>query len=362
MEKNEIHVMYGTDSRKMTYEMLENIQLIKDLNAKMHIGIKPNLVVAKPANEGATTSPLIVEGVIQYLQNHGCMNISIMEGSWVGDNTKRAFKVCGYEDLARKYNVPLYDLKEDSSVIRKVGDLELNVCQKPLQVDFLINIPVLKAHCQTLMTCALKNLKGCIPDKEKRRFHALGLTKPIGYLAKAIPMGLIIVDGMAGDLTFEEGGNPVQMDRILLGKDPVLMDTYAASLLGYTKEEIEYIEVAESMGVGSGNLSAAKIQEYNVGLKKSSAVKPSNKVRYLTKKVIAESACSACYGSLVHALQRLDDKDMLKKIKQTIYIGQDFQGKELQGIGIGRCTNKCTRYVVGCPPTAADIIKVLESV
>ena len=32
------------------------------------------------------------------------------------------------------------------------------------------------------MTCALKNLKGCLPDREKRRFHALGLTKPIAAL------------------------------------------------------------------------------------------------------------------------------------------------------------------------------------
>lgn len=258
MNKNEIHVIYGSDSRKMIYDVLEKIQLIKELDVNMHIGIKPNLVVAKPAAEGATTSPSIVEGVIQYLQNHGCKNISIMEGSWVGDNTKRAFKVCGYEDISRKYNVPLYDLKEDSSVVRKVGDLELNICKKPLEVDFLINIPVLKAHCQTVMTCALKNLKGCIPDKEKRRFHSLGLTKPIGYLGKAIPVGMIIVDGMAGDLTFEEGGNPVQMDRIIIGKDPVLIDTYAASLLGHTKEDIEYIGVAESMGVGSGNLADRK--------------------------------------------------------------------------------------------------------
>ncbi|WP_378951573.1 DUF362 domain-containing protein [Pelosinus sp. sgz500959] len=360
MNKNEIHVIYGSDSRKMTYEILEKIELIKELNVDMQIGIKPNLVVAKPAKEGATTSPSIVEGVIQYLQNHGCKNISIMEGSWVGDNTKRAFKVCGYEEIAKKYNVPLYDLKEDTSIVKKVRDLDLHVCKKPLQVDFLINIPVLKAHCQTLMTCALKNLKGCIPDKEKRRFHALGLTKPIGYLAKAIPMGLIIVDGMAGDLTFEEGGNPVQMDRVIVGKDPVLMDTYAASLLGYTKEDIEYIGVAENMGVGSSNLAMAKIQEYDAQLKKSSDFKPSNKVRYLTKKVIAQSACSACYGSLVHALQRLDERDLLQKIKKPIYIGQDFQGKELQGIGIGRCTSKCMQSVPGCPPTAADIIKELE--
>jgi hypothetical protein len=64
---------------------------------------------------------------------------------------------------------------------------------------------------------------------------------------------------------------------------------------------------------------------------------------------------------LVHALQRLDDKDILKTIKQPIYIGQDFQGQELQGIGIGRCTSKCTKNIAGCPPTATDIIKFIES-
>ena len=38
----------------------------------------------------------------------------------------------------------------------------------------MINLPVLKGHCQTLITCALKNNKGLIPNAEKRRFHTLG--------------------------------------------------------------------------------------------------------------------------------------------------------------------------------------------
>ena len=37
------------------------------------------------------------------------MNICILEGSWIGDRTSRAFKVCGYEDISEKYNVPLVD-------------------------------------------------------------------------------------------------------------------------------------------------------------------------------------------------------------------------------------------------------------
>jgi len=361
MKKNEIHVIYGNNPCKMVYDVLVKAQIAKELNPDMHIGIKPNLVVAKPAATGATTSPLAVEGVIKYLQDNGMKKITIMEGSWVGDNTKQAFRACGYEDLARKYNIPLVDLKDDSIVVKKVENLELKICKQALAVDFLINMPVLKAHCQTLLTCALKNMKGCIPDSEKRRFHSLGLHKPIGYLNKAITPELIIVDGMCGDLTFEEGGNPVQMDRIILGKDPVLMDTYAASLLGYAKEEIEYIGIAESVGVGSSDLAKAQIHEHNVEMKNGKEFRPSDRARKLVAgRVTAEEACSACYGSLVHALQRMDENHRLQSIKKPIYIGQGFRGKELKGLGIGQCTSKCNEYISGCPPTAKDIVDFLE--
>ena len=68
---------------------------------------------------------------------------------------------------------------------------------------------------QTVMTCALKNLKGCLPDREKRRFHTEELMRPIAALAAAIRPKLIIVDSICGDLNFEEGGNPVHTNRTL---------------------------------------------------------------------------------------------------------------------------------------------------
>ena len=360
MQKEEIHVIYGSDPCRMTYDVLEKSQIAGELRPDMRIGLKPNLVVAKRASEGATTTPAVVEGIIRYLQAHGIKNISIMESSWVGDSTKRAYKLCGYEELAKQYGIPLYDLKEDDFVVRKVGDLDIKVCKKPAEVDFLISVPVLKAHCQTLFTCALKNLKGCIPDSEKRRFHSLGLSKPIGYLGKALATGLVVVDAIAGDLTFEEGGNPVQMDRIIVGKDPVLVDTYGASLLGYSKQDIEYIGIAERMGAGSADLTKAKIHEYDTNLKNGSRFKPSGRAQRLAEKVIAKEACSACYGGLIHALQRLSDKDLLRRIKDPIHIGQGFKGQAVPGLGVGHCAGGCTKSVAGCPPNAKEIVDFLE--
>jgi len=359
--KNSIRIIYGDKPRQMVKDLLEAIKPEEEIKEDALIGIKPNLVVAKPASSGATTTPEIVEGVIEYLRSKGRGNIVIMEGSWVGDRTREAFKVCGYEDLSKKYGVPLIDLQKDKYQEYEVNGLRINVCDYVTKVDYLINIPVLKGHCQTNITCALKNMKGCIPDTEKRRFHTLGLHKPIAYLNKLIKQSLIIVDGMNGDLNFEEGGNPVQMNRIIAGKDPVLIDAYAAQLMGFSLDEVPYIKMAQNIGVGSADIAKADIVQLNKdnGSRKITATR---RVSRLASHVIEDSACSACYGSLIYALERLDEKGLLYRLNEKLHICQGYKNKKYDGIGIGSCTSCFERFVKGCPPKAIDIVEYIESI
>ena len=359
MDKNLLYIMYGSDPKSMVQKALEQTDVLNDIPSKDSlIGIKPNLVVAKPAELGATTSPDLVEGLIQYLQSNAYHNLIIMEGSWVGDRTSLAFQVCGYEELSKKYNVPLIDLQRDKYRDYQVEKTTISVCNQAMDVDYLINMPVLKGHCQTNITCALKNMKGCIPDKEKRRFHTLGLHKPIAYLNKVLKQDLIIVDGIIGDLNFEEGGNPVEMNRIIIGKDPVLIDSYVAQLLGYNIEDIPYIEMAEELGVGSSRLIDDNIRELNQD-RSLMTIPKTRSVQELAKYVEEDMACSACYGSLIHALDRLKDRGCLSKIDEKIHIGQGFKDKESKGIGIGSCTKGFEQNLPGCPPKAKDIVDFL---
>jgi len=360
INNNRIHVIYGDNPEQMVTKLLEAIKPEDEIDKNALIGIKPNLVVAKPSSSGATTTPGIVAGLIEYLKSKGRENIVIMEGSWVGDRTKEAFKVCGYVDLSRKYNVPLIDLQKDTHTTYDINGLKINICDYVSKVEYLINIPVLKGHCQTNITCALKNMKGCIPDSEKRKFHTMGLHKPIAYLNKLIKQNLIIVDGLNGDLNFEEGGNPVQMNRIIAGKDPVLIDAYAANLMGFGVEEIPYITIAEDIGVGTADLSNADIIELNKD-DGSRKLTPSRRVQQLSRYIMEDSACSACYGSLIYALERLNEKGLLNKLKDKLYIGQNFKNKKHTGIGIGSCTVGFEKCVKGCPPKARDIVEYLES-
>ena len=359
MNKDLLYIMYGSNPKEMVQKALKQTNILEDIpNKNSLIGIKPNLVVAQPAELGATTSPELVEGLIKYLQSNDYHNIIILEGSWVGDRTSLAFKACGYEELSKKYNVPLIDLQKDKYKDYKVEEATISVCNQAMDVDYLINMPVLKGHCQTNITCALKNLKGCIPNTEKRRFHTMGLHKPIAYLNRVLKQDLIIVDGIIGDLNFEEGGNPVQMNRIILGKDPVLVDSYVAQLLGYDIQDVPYIEIAENLDVGSSQVIDSNIKELNQD-RTLMTIPKSRLVKQLAKYVEENMACSACYGSLIHGLDRLKDRGYLHNINEKIHIGQGYKGKEAEGIGIGTCTHGLEKNLPGCPPKAKDIIDFL---
>lgn len=352
----DIFINYGVNLKEMTYELMKAANIADKLNPGMKVGIKPNLVVSRPAEEGATTHPEIVEGIICYLQANGIRNIIILEGSWVGDSTQSAFRNCGYTALAEKYGVELLDTKRDKVVKVKGKDILFSVCESALNLDYLINVPVLKGHCQTGMTCCMKNLKGCIPDSEKRRFHTIGLDKPIALLNTVLRPALHIVDSVCGDLSFEEGGNPVTANRILLGFDPVLLDSYGAGLMGFQPDEIGYLRLAKENGMGKYTDAATKILEYNTENRPKQSTVHSSTVKKLSKYALEDSACSACYAALMYALDKAGGIQ-----GETIKIGQGYRNQTLSGIGVGNCTSGCKRYVKGCPPRASDIVSFIKN-
>ena len=361
MEKS-LYIKYGSDGNDMAQSLMKQMDIASEIPENALIGIKPNLVVAKPSASGATTDPQIIDGIITYLKDNGHSNIIILEGSWVGDKTSRAFRICGYEKIAQKHGIELVDLQKDTGTSVKVNNLTLFVCQKALEVDYMINVPVLKGHCQTKMTVSLKNMKGCIPNSEKRRYHTLGIHKPVASLNKILKTDLIIVDGIIGDLDFEEGGTPINMNRMIAGKDPVLVDSYCASLMGYEKYDIDYIKIAENLEVGSADVENADIIEINKSKEVSFEHKHLTSVNF-SKYVTEKSACSACFAGLVHALSRLRESGELESMDNKIYIGQYYKHKKSCGncIGIGDCCKHFDNYVKGCPPKAIDIIKKLKN-
>ncbi len=389
MKENQILKRYGTDFKEMTKKLLIAADLegrIRERCAKdrtpdaadcasVRIGIKPNLVVASPAQFGATTHPEVVAGIIEYLRERHFQNMVIAEGSWVGDRTSEAYEYCGYRELSERYGVPFTDTQKERSHTVDCGGMELRVTDVTDRVDFWINVPVLKGHCQTKMTCALKNLKGLLPNPEKSRFHRMGLHKPIAYLQRAIRQDFIVVDHICGDFDFEEGGNPVVRNCVMAALDPVLVDSYACYLLGLAPEEVQYVKLAEALGIGSTDLSAAEIlalRDSETGgeceLVREELRQPGDsgdqprrrKVLDVSYAVEDAESCSACYGSLVGALVRLREEGLLSRLDCQIGIGQGWQGRTGK-LGVGRCTKAFETCIMGCPPEEETIYRELKA-
>ena len=350
---SKIYEIFGTDAHTMTYALMERAQIAAAIPSGADVALKPNLVVSAPPETGATTHDGVLSGAIEYLRDHGVKDISIIEGSWVGARTNQSFHAARYDAVSKKYGVPLYDLKGDRTRTVKTALRPMEICCRALDAGYLINLPVLKGHCQTAMTCSLKNCKGCLPDKEKRRFHAEGLMEPIAALAAALRPDLTIVDSICGDLNFEEGGNPVPTGRMMLGTDMVQLDTYGCRLMGLDPEYVPYIGLTERWGAGSSALEPGDLIRLNEPSDAAGYPKPSGLVANLTRNVQANNACSACYASLVRALYH-------SRSREAIAIGQGWKGVPFDGLGVGSCCNCAQRQVKGCPPSAEDILQALQ--
>lgn len=365
MNKNEILKVYGTDYKDMTKRLLAASNLagiIANRKEKLRIGIKPNLVSPTPAEFGATTHPEVVAGIIEYLQEN-CKafteSLTIIEGSWIGDKTSDAFEYCGYNALAEHYGVKIVDTQKDTSTTENCNDMEIRICDCVKNVDFLINVPVLKGHCQTKITCALKNMKGLIPNSEKRLFHKKGLHNPIAHLNAFLQQDFIVIDHICGDPDFEDGGHPLVKNCVMTAMDPVLVDAYVCSILGYETSDVPYIGLAAELGVGNKNLEDAHI--IVIEGDNSEDMPKSHRILEISYGVEEIDSCSACYGMLMDALDRLAAEGLLDKLEDKICIGQGYRGKNGK-LGVGNCTKDFDVCIEGCPPEAEDIYNTLKKI
>jgi uncharacterized protein (DUF362 family) len=375
MDMKELIVVHGMDIVAMARVAAESARLETLIPPGAMVSFKPNLVVAKAPSSGAVTHPELIEGLVSYLREKGFSKFEIIEGSWVGDSTPRAFEAAGYSALSARLGIPLVDLQRDSwKQYDAGGGLKIALCDRATAARFLVNLPVLKGHCQTTVTCALKNLKGCIPDDEKSRFHSLGLHEPIARLNCVLKAGFILVDAVCGDLDFEEGGNPVPMNRLIAGRDPVLIDAYACRLMGHATEDVPYIGLAQEYGVGSADLSTARIMELGDTASAPAVPPRSGRLKALAGRTEESEACSACYAALIHGLARLEEHGLLKRFDAAlakhgaerggdrIAVGRGFRGVTRRGLGCGNCASGAGSFVPGCPPDGAAVTAFLEKV
>ncbi len=366
----ELFIIYGNQVESMVRQLVEKAGALDRLRPVDRVMIKPNLLVSRQNWVGINTDPRVVEALVKSLKDRGIHRITVGDGSGMGYNATKAFDYCGYREMASRYGLNLVNLERDEFVkkpVRMEGPFKsLEIARTVLECDFLINVPLMKAHNETLITCSLKNLKGTLSRSMKTAFHGVNLHRAIAQLNSVVIPHLIIVDGLQGDLHSESGHDLVVMDRIVLGTNPVEVDSFVADTLGYEPRDIRHIAYAADGGLGTCDLKKIKIHSLNRPSEVKRFSPPAHYSKRFPCSISAEGACCTCMGNFIFALERLNERGLLSD-RLSFVIGQKSKiptQKKAFTIAVGQCASKLGAVdlcIDECPPTTSSIYQGVAS-
>lgn len=226
------------------HALLSALDIQETFRNQSRIVIKPNLINDAPPP--ITTPVQCCQAIIEFIRANSEAEIIIAEGcGQPGLDTDTAFDRLGYTELARSQDVRLVDL----NTAELVG-LQNPACRvfphmylpRIAMDNFLISVPVLKAHSMATITGALKNMLGLAPPQyyggrhgtwKKSVFHAQ-LQEGISDLLSYRSPDLSIMDASVGMAEFHLGGATCDppLGKIVGGYDPWEVDREGARLLG----------------------------------------------------------------------------------------------------------------------------------
>ena len=251
---------HGFEERDIKEAIEKALDLI-DFKPKVSVksvDIKVNLCYYWHASTGYTTDPRVVSGIIDCLRDIYGNNIKIrlVEADGTAMRTKYAFLMLGYEELAKRKNVELFNLSQDEIREERVRvdgrEIAFQIPQSLLKSDLFINVPKLKIMRETKITCALKNIYGCIAYPRKIIYHPI-LNEAIVGINKMLHPDLIIVDGIVA-----LGRFPIKLGLIMASKDPFSIDWVASKIMGFNPSKIKFLKIALKEKLG--NLTGIEIQ------------------------------------------------------------------------------------------------------
>ena len=253
-----------SSEREIKNSIGEALDLIdfKPKGSVKFVDIKVNLCYYWHAATGYTTDPRVVAGIIDCVRERYGMDIHIrvVEADATAMRTRHVFRMLGYEKLAKEKNVELFNLSNDEIQEEKVHvngrEIAFQIPQSLLKSDLFINVPKLKIMRDTKITCALKNIFGCIASPRKIVYHPI-LDEAIVGINKILHPDLTIVDGLVA-----LGRFPIKLGIIMVSTDPFSTDWIASQIMGYNPSKIKFLRIA--MKEKLGDLEGIKTRGENV--------------------------------------------------------------------------------------------------
>ncbi|MBW1789129.1 MAG: DUF362 domain-containing protein [Deltaproteobacteria bacterium] len=237
---------------------------LEKLPAGGKVFIKPNVVFWTKAvtfpKWGVITTTRVIEDMVVLLKERGIDDITIGEGIVTMkpkdlETPAHAFETLGYGELSKRYGVKVVNVFERPFEKVELGEgVELNFNTDILHSDFVVDIPVLKTHNQAKVTLGIKNLKGTIDIKSRKRCHSADPDRDLNFmiarLADKLPPIFAILDGIYTNERGPSFDGKIKRSNILVASPDVLSaDMAGARLLGFPPSDVPYlVHAAKNQG------------------------------------------------------------------------------------------------------------------
>ncbi|MFC2173322.1 DUF362 domain-containing protein, partial [Acidobacteriota bacterium] len=238
-----------------------------------------------------------VLATVGFLQKEGFKDITVADrrGKKVNGRAGGKFEWSGLNDKAETCG-----FKTDSLLDNEIAEAimvrddrwtemsSVGVVKKIYEADLIINMPTLKRHSMTNLTCALKNMMGVLDVSTTMNMHLWGdenkaayesmkkekvlrrLCLTIAEAAAAVNPELTVIDARTvlckNHHSLAEGG-PREANRLIISGDPLAADIMAAKVLkevyephelGFTKDTFKY---AAKLGIGVADPDGIVLKE-----------------------------------------------------------------------------------------------------
>lgn len=252
-----VAVVKGERGLEPVYRALDLIGYAEKFKGTKSVLIKVNFITTKNWETGATTDPMVVEGIVDKFR---AINIEpiVVESDATTTNADKAYEASGMKELCERRGVEWINLRnapDKMEIPIPGGDAIKNLKVPRIVIDTpIISAAKLKTHAQTEVTLGMKNMFGLLPDKFKGKYHLIGIDKVIVDINTVLKPALTVIDGFVG----MEGRGPVhgqsvKMNTIIAGFDPVATDATAARVMGFDPYYISHIRLANQKNLGEIN-------------------------------------------------------------------------------------------------------------
>lgn len=390
MEKIEVAIQRGEDIKGVVNKTLHLIggleNVIKNGDA---VFISPNYGVPMKPDTGATTNPEVVVGVIKAAKEAGAEKVYVGESSVVGFNAGKVMVDLGVQEIFEEAGAEVLNLDEDQKnvIVKKIpqGKLlkQIKIFKPAVECDVLISVPVLKTHIYAGVSLGMKNLKGTLPDDQKKLFHRVGARKKteepfeldrcISDMMTAHHPDFTVIDGIVGQEGFVSGfgvcGNAVRMNTIIAGADYVAVDAVGAYVMGFDPMKVNHIRYCHEIGLGEADLKKITILGENLDSirREFRPAIPGKLGSYENVTVIEGGSCSGCSFAIRWTLNAFKIEQINRWDKTVFFVGSDIQPPERvngEPFLIGKCACKLPikngRKITGCPPPFFHIVDELR--